>query len=498
MKKTIISLVTLIFGLFLATSQSGSANSATYQYLTGYPDNAWAVMALRAAGQPVNANGLSVENLATATDLERVILGAVAGAADPYNFKSRNLVQELDGKRNNKQLGDVKLVNDDIFGILAYVSAGIPTSDSRIQDSKAFVLANQNSDGGFAYATKFPSDTNITAMAITSLLRSGVNAQNESIQNALAYLKLQQNNDGGFGIQAGEPSDAASTAWVISALQTAGIDANEWRKQQDPYEFLESLLTADGSYKWRASDSMGQSTMTAYAVIAQSNASYPVAALPERQPAPTPAAPAPTQPAPTPTTPAPTTPVSTPKPNGTLTSAIKPQVRYRIEGNDKQLCQGEAPARDALEVLQQAAAKCKFTYDLGGSGLYPIRIGSEQSQGNQGWYYLVNWQHTQQMPGNYALNANDYVTWYYGGLDLQSVKLMLEDVKPIDNGAQITLNLEVSQQNQWNPTASTIYVNDQAYDGLPTTRINLAPGTYTVYAHRPGFVRGHVSMISVR
>lgn len=485
MKKLVISAASLIFGLFLVTSQTGSANSASYQYLAGDSGNAWAVMALRAAGQQVSADNLSVDNLATATDLERTILGVVAGNGDPFSFKTRNLVSELEGKRVNSQMGDDKLVNDDIFAVLAYVAAGVPTKDSRIQDSKNFILKNQNTDGGFAYASRFPSDTNITAMTIIALLRSGVAASHESIQNALAYLQEQQNTDGGFGIQTGEPSDAASTAWVISALQTAGVDANDWRQQQDPYEFLESLLTSNGSYKWRASDSSGQSTMTAYAVIAQNNASYPVAALPERVlPS------SPIEPLVQPDQPAPTQPTA---------SAVKPTIRYRIEGKSNQICQGEAPASTVLEALEAASAKCNVTFDVlpTVNGPYVNRIGKDQAQDGEAWHYLLNWKPMGTSINQPILIGNDYVTWYYGQYGMPSLKLLPIERQPITHGEQLTFTVDTLHTG-WSGIDSTIYINEQEYRAQPMTRVNLMPGTYAVYASKPGYIRGHVNLLTVR
>lgn len=510
MKKAVIAVVSAFFGLFLILSQTGAADSASYQVLAGDTGNAWSVMALRAAGQSTNANGLSADNLVSATDIERVILGAVAGYGDPYNFKSHNLVAELDAKRNNKQIGDAKLLNDDIFGILAYVAAGVPNGDSRIQDSKQYLLNNQNSDGGFAYATGFRSDSNMTAMALIALMRAGVNPQHATIQNALVYLHDLQNSDGGFGLSKGEPSDAGSTAWVISALQTAGLDANDWRESRDPYEFLETLLTGNGSYKWRATDASGQTTMTAYVVIAQSNASYPVAALPERQISNQPSQPAPSQPAPTqpttsqpaPTQPSPVTTQPAPTPSQPTASANAPMIRYRIEGKNAQLCQGEAPARTAMDALAQAAAKCKFTYDTlayqGNIGLYVNRIANDRAQGIEGWMYLINWKQPSQAADQYQLQPNDYVTWYYGHSSMESIKLWPITSEPNGAATKFTFNIETLEQDGWHPATGNVYVNGNLYEASPTTTINLTPGTYTIHAEKPGYIRGHVTILTVR
>lgn len=499
MKKALISLVSIAFGLVLVTSQTGlvNASSASNQYLAAYPSNAWAVMALRAAGQQTSAASLSVENLTTATDIERVILGVVAGYGDPYNFKSHNLVSELDGKRNNKQIGDLKLVNDDIFGVLAYVAAGVPTNDIRIQESKNFILKYQKPDGGFPYATEVSSDPNITAMAMIALLRSGVSQNHESIKNALVYLASQQNQDGGFGLQ-NAASDAATTAWVISALQTAGIDPYDWRKHQDPYDFLETLLMPDGSYKWRTSDTSGQATMTAYVVIALSNGSYPVAALTERvlpapQPVPTP------QPAPQPTP----TPAPTPAPKPIPEPTKKPNIRYRIEGGAGQVCQGEGPAYTALDALELASKNCSFTFRMSSSNPLAevVRVGADATNRDNGWYVLVNWVKPSTLAQLVTLRQNDYVTWYYGKPRQPALMLTVASQKknPNGTGQVVTFSTSVVESGKSkNADTATLYINRQPYQAQATTSIPLAPGTYEIYVEKSGYVRSHLHTITVR
>lgn len=424
MKRMLVALAVVLSGVVLLVGlfpSQAAVPAATVQYLKNQPRDAWVMMALAVGNADgLDASAITVTGLSAPTDIERAILGVTAAKGNPYAISGVNLVSQLDGTRQQNQIGDINLVNDDIFGILAYLAAGLGGTDSRIAESRSFVISKQNSDGGFPFAARQPSDTNITAMAVNALVRSGLGASDSANQKALGYLRTAQNTDGGFGYAPNTESDTASTSWVINALRAAGIDPSTWTKNSNtPYSFLSFAALPDGSYRWKMSESQGSVIMTVYAAIALSDRSYPVSVYTLPAPKQVVASPTygeqPSAPVSTPTqAPAPIRAVPAPTP--VVVTQTAPLVRYRIEGKERQYCQGEIRAATPLELIKQAGKECGITYVIRDTslGAYVAQINDDAASGQMGWLYLVNWKQSQSGASDHKLNNGDYVTWYYG------------------------------------------------------------------------------------
>lgn len=470
--------------LFAFGSSAYALSFDTLEYLKKQDrSDAWVLMALRSAGYGASASSLALPGARAATDIERTILGVTAANEDPTSFKGKNLIQQLDALRASNQIGNGALINDDIWGILAYRSAGISNSDARIQGSKNFILDHQNSDGGWSHATiAADSDSNDTAIAIVALIEAGVSRYDNRITNAVNYLKTTQNSDAGFAISPGQTSDSASTAWVISALQKAGIPpASLTKGTQTPFTFLNTLKVSDGSYKWKTSDGKGNAVMASYVTIALEGKSYPVNII-----------------------------------SGTLnnntsntsnvnqntntvanntTTANPNHVLYRIEGSQNQICQGSVQASTALDLIQKAAQICQFSYQIENTsfGQYVKRIGSDTAVGTSGWLYLVNWRQPSTSASDYRLHAGDYVTWYFGEFDWNPLRLtILNRSQAQQNGNVTVLVEEYINQNSWRKVSGA---NVFAGGSLLTTNsqgqasIQLNRGTYDLYAMQNSHVR---------
>ncbi len=482
----------LLLSLLLTATVHSATPSNTVSYLQSQAQNdAWVLMALRASGQYPSADALSIDGLTTATDIERTILGVVAGSGNPYQFKNTDLVARLDGLRQNAQIGDDQLLNDDIFGILAYRSAGYDASDNRVSESHTFVLNHQNGDGGWGYSIGTTSDSNITAMAVIALVKSGSSINDSAMTRAMDYLRTTQQSDGGFAIFSGQSSDTASTAWVISAIQTIGVDPNAWSNNGlDGFDFLQKTVQSDGSYVWKSGDSNGSAIMTAYAAVALAGTGYPVAVTTRQSvPAPTPVTPAPepvpVQPVPIAPTPAPA-PVAPlpPKPRPTPV-AVAPHIRYRIEGAEKRLCQGEGQAATAMSALEIAEKACDFSVDA--------------TQSN--WHYRVNWVQSATAANDYQLREGDYVTWYLG--DANDLNLRVKIINQQDIG--ITTRVHVLVEHQVNgvfepATASMVFLGGQraVSDGNGVVVFVIKPGSYTLDAGKDGHIRTHLSTVTIK
>lgn len=280
MKKILFTFALLALALPL-TVRAGVPEAASY--LKTQTQDDWVTQALVAAGESMDASSLQSFSGSSATDYAKRILALAAAGESPYTFTGTDLVLGLKGLVSAGQLGDPTLVNDDAWGIIALRAAGVSASDVVVAGAKSFLLAHQNSDGGWAWAVGFDSDTNDTAAVLMALGELGYTPSDSVVANALAYLATQQGADGGFSYQLPcfwpgcEASDAASTSWVMSALYKLKLDPASYTKgAATPLTFLSSLQTGDGSFKWQASDPAGSAGMTAYAVVALAQKFYPV------------------------------------------------------------------------------------------------------------------------------------------------------------------------------------------------------------------------------
>ncbi len=264
-KKIILPVFSALAVAIFVTSQLVSAASLDQALSTLPQDEEWSLMAYASLGQNVGGSFLRQPiNSTTATDYEKRILAITAHRQNPANYSSENFVSKLQSMFDGNQIGSPSLLNDDIFGILALYSADI--NDNTVSKSRGFLLANQNSDGGWGYAPGLGSDSNTTAMAVAALAATG------SVPNsATDYLYRSQASTGGFAFIPGQAADGASTAWVISGLISARKSVPAEAKS-----FLESLQTSNGSFKWRPTDNSGSSLVTAYAVVALSGHGLPI------------------------------------------------------------------------------------------------------------------------------------------------------------------------------------------------------------------------------
>lgn len=292
----------LVFSLFSASlAHAGSAEATPY--LEEHAGSPWVVMALSVVGDTPDTAFLQSATSTVAIELEAPILALTAAHKDPRVYPASDLIQGLQSHYSGGQIGDPGTLNDDIFGILALVSAGVSLQDEIITGTRSFVLSHQNTDGGWPFTTGGTSDTNTTAAAIMALIASGGAASDASIVQGLDYLHAAQNTDGGFPYdpqsQWGTGSDASSDAWVMLALSASGVSESSWATASGtPMTDLLSYQQPSGYFEFQhgtGEDSFTPVT-TSYAVLALSGKTLPVAILPPPPPPPPPP-PEPTPPA---------------------------------------------------------------------------------------------------------------------------------------------------------------------------------------------------------
>lgn len=459
---TKIILLTLIFNLLILPNfpkifGQETEIQKTVNYLKTQPADPWQTMALVAAGETdLNLAHLKIVSGNLATDYEKTILALTAAGKDPRTFGNIDFINQLKSFHQSNQIGSADLLNDDFWGILALVSAGESINSQIIQDSKNFILANQNPDGGWGYAVGGDSDTNDTAAAIMALLETGMRPGEPAIIRAIDYLKLSQNNDGGFPYHPGNESDSGSDAWVISAIYKLGQEPQNWQKNgKNPINHLKSLQRKDGSFKWVASEDKGYPILTAYAVIALTENYYPVNRL----------------------------------------------HHLRIEGKDNNICDAYIKAKTALDIVKNGATICNYTYFIEQTswGPYLKKINNEEAFGMIGWLYFVNYELPMIGAADYILGLGDKVLWYFGKWGWLPTRLTLEkqQVKP---GSSVEAKVEYFE-NSWKPLkGATVYANSQTFitdnNGEANLIINQV-GIYQIWAEKSGHIRSNRLSLTV-
>lgn len=208
------------------------------------------------------------------TGWERDLLAVTAAGENPFTFGGRNYVAQVESFESGNRLGSATSVSGNFWGVLALISAGPSADQTIISKSVAFVIANQNSDGGWSYATVTSSDNADTGVALQALEAAKSKGFTDTgLDNAIStgmdYLKDNQNSDGGWGYAGSGNSDADSTPWVIQSL--LGKDT----VVTNGLNFLASLQDSSGGVQYQAGD--GADTYTsANALIAFGQKAFPI------------------------------------------------------------------------------------------------------------------------------------------------------------------------------------------------------------------------------
>ncbi|MBI4054316.1 MAG: DUF4430 domain-containing protein [Candidatus Doudnabacteria bacterium] len=470
--RTKLSILLAVTAVLLPSLSVLSAyNQDTAQnYLETHADNPWSTMALSVLG----ASSIPTAHLknitgSSAVEYEAPILAITALGQDPRTFGSSDYVAVLKSYHNSGQVGDPATLNDDIFGILALVAAGQPTTDPVISDAKNFLLSHQDSDGGWGFITTAGSDTNMTASAILALLASGTAKGESAVESAKTYLQNAQNSDGGFPYDPRSPfgtaSDSSSTAWVIWALNSLGINPTTWAKPDgNPVSYLKSLQNSAGYFGYQdplEEQNSFSPVTTAYAVIALEGKFLPV----------------------------------------NIFSPPRPAFDFRIEGSQETVCEGRVAGLTAMDIVKNASLVCGFTYNITNTsfGPYLDRINSDTASGLTGWLYLVDYIPPSVGAADYVLEAGDFVLWYFGDWGWPPTRLSLSaaEVATSDN---VIVTVEAYNNNVWSPLAeATVFFGAQSATTNSSGQVTINPpeGFYKVFAEKQGYVRSNKVLLKV-
>jgi energy-coupling factor transport system substrate-specific component len=254
----------------------------------------WAAMGLAAAGRnplSVRRDGHSVldalrgeaSSLEGAGDLERTILALRACGASVHSLPGVGAggdpVKALLAFRDrNGSFGD--LSNLTAFAVFALRAAGYSAADPLVRSAGRWLAEQQDSDGGFGFATRGAgSDVDDTAAVVQALFDSGAPRTGSALGRATAFLIHAQNPDGGYPQQPGGQSNAQSTAWAVQGLIAAGRNPAAVTREgsRSPLGYLESLVAPDGSVRYSRTGSQTPVWVTAQALTALAGKTFPIA-----------------------------------------------------------------------------------------------------------------------------------------------------------------------------------------------------------------------------
>lgn len=475
MKEKVFALVIVVALLVPLRAVKAYDQAAAIAYVAAHANNPWSTMALAA----VNAVSIPSDYLKTvsgtaAIDFEAPTLAITALGNDPRTFANEDLVTKIQSFHTGGQIGDATTLNDDIFGILALASAGVPTTDASVSDSKNFLLSHQSADGGWGFQVGGSSDSNTTATALVALRAAGVDANDTHLQSALTYLHTAQNDDGGFTYdpksQYGTASDSSSTAWVLWALSSVNANMSTWTKNShSPTEYLGANQNATGfvSYQHGGNEDSFSPVTTAYAVIALSGKTLPIK-------------------------------IVTPATGGGGNSS---QFAFRIEGKDAQVCAGSTTGPTALDVVKNAATACGFTYHIKDTsfGPYLDQINNDTASGVIGWMYLVNYSSPDVGAADYVLHSGDTVLWYYGDFTWKPTRLSV-DTTSVASAASTQGTVEYFDAGTWKMLSAAnvrIGSTNVQTDSNGKATIQGPDGHYNVYARKDGYVRSNTVVVTI-
>ena len=250
------------------------------QLMTG-----WAALGLAAAGRnpldvrrggrsPVDAIRRTSGGVRDIGGIERTILVLRAAGLNPRSFAGRNLVREVLARqgRDGNIAGFVSYTS---FGVLAWRSAGVPSGDRNLRRAVAWILRQQNADGGWNVARRGRSSgVDDTAYALQALAAAG-RRSSRAVARGARFLIRRQNADGGFPIGRSGASNAQSTAYAVQGLVAAGRRLPR-RNGRTPLRFLATLTEPSGRVRYSRTSVQTPVWVTAQVIAAMARKPFPL------------------------------------------------------------------------------------------------------------------------------------------------------------------------------------------------------------------------------
>lgn len=233
---------------------------------TGEIENAlvtdWAAIAL--GGKLTDAEKAKLQayliaddgGLSFTTDLERRAMALMALGVNPFSGTGTNYIVSIVRSFSNGQFGAEDLINDDIFGVIPVVRAGIVKGSHRVKKVVGHILDRQAADGSW-------ENPDLTASAIQALLLADNDRRiPDAVRRGRDYLKRNQSADGRIGM------NTFSSSWASQALTGTGSTLEDKAASEKARKYVESKVQADGGLKDGEDSTFNRLWGTAYALAA--------------------------------------------------------------------------------------------------------------------------------------------------------------------------------------------------------------------------------------
>lgn len=201
--------------------------------------------------------------LTSATDYERHAMALEALGIDPYAGAGIDYIGPIVSRFDGTQVGDISLINDDIFALFPLLHAGYDADDNIIARIAKHIIAAQKSDGSWE------ESVDLTAAGVQALMPlQQLTGAAEAVSKALGYLHAKQNPDGSFG-------NSFSTSWVLQAIAASNGTTEDWNQSvyRTPQYYLATLQAQDGGLEENAAYDT-RVWATAYAIPAVARKSW--------------------------------------------------------------------------------------------------------------------------------------------------------------------------------------------------------------------------------
>lgn len=195
------------------------------------------MVALRAANRPVASlrprlralTSVAPSYATTAGANAKVVMGAIAGGADPSRLGGRDYVRGITARYADGRYGATAF--DHALSILALRAAGRPIPRSAV---RATLAARGSGGWSFTMSPSGRDSVDGTGLMIEALRAAGVPARHPELRAARTWMVAQRNREGGYHTAgAGRATQANPTSNVIRALVAMG--------QRPPAATLRSL-----------------------------------------------------------------------------------------------------------------------------------------------------------------------------------------------------------------------------------------------------------------
>ena len=204
-------------------------------------------------------------------EIERTVLLARVAGMNPRRFGARDLLAEIEKRRRSD--GSISgFVSYTAFGVMALRASGASAGSETVK----WLVASQNSDGGFGVARSSASDSDMTGAALQALASVG-RGRGRAGQRAAGWLRENQNDDGGFGQFKGRDSNSQSTSYAVQGLVAAGSGGDAPGRARG---YLMRRQRRDGSVAYSSTSSQTPVWVTAQALMALKSKPLPLATVP--------------------------------------------------------------------------------------------------------------------------------------------------------------------------------------------------------------------------